>query len=486
MLAKPTTTRFFYLPLSASPHPRVTPSPMPSRRGSAAPLARLLDAVGEPIYAVDAERNIVFCNDACLAWTGCVADDLIGQECRYHAGEELSGGAAVAAALCPPPAALAGRHVSAEIVLPSPEPQTRVADFFPLGNDDVRPQGVLAVVRTANLLPAADASTVEPAGTKLHARLQRCRRQLALRGHVDRLWGDSPAMKQVRSQVLMAAGSAASVLVLGPPGSGRAHVARAIHYGDGAQEAGPLVPLTCPLLDADLLSATLRSLMKARPEHPRPATLVLEEIDSLAEAAQVELSRFLLGGRFPARVVSTARTPLTELASRGAFRPDLACLLCTVTIRLPPLAERPKDVPLAAQWFLEQANARLAKQLGGFSADALDQLSGYAWPGDLSELESVVTEAHAGAETHEITPRDLPPRLALAAEATARPRKTDENIVLEDFLGKIERELIERAMKRAKGNKTKAARLLGLTRPRLYRRLVQLGLEPPGDKATHE
>lgn len=456
---------------------------MPSRRGSAAPLARLFDAVAEPIYAVDFDRNIVFCNDACLKWTGCAADELLGQECRYHAGEGLPRAAAVAAALCPPPAALAGRQVSAELVLPTSELAKRVADFIPLRNGDGPAQGVIVLVRAATSNNAdEDALASDTAGAKLHARLQRYRRQLALRGHIDRLWGDSPAMKQVRSQVLMAAGSAASVMVLGPPGCGRGHVARAIHYGDGALEAGPLVPLACPLLDADLLSATLRNLMKTRPEHPRPATLMLEEIDSLSEAAQVELARFLVGGRFPARVVSTARMPLSELVSRGVFRADLACLLCTVTIRLPPLAERPADVPLAAQWFLEQANARSAKQLGGFSAEALDQLAGYAWPGDLSELETIVTEAHAGAETHEITPRDLPPRLALAAEATARPRKTDENIVLEDFLGKIERELIERAMKCAKGNKTKAARLLGLTRPRLYRRLVQLGLEQPDDE----
>ena len=459
---------------------------MPSRRRSAAPLAKLLDAVSDPIYAVDADRKIIFCNDACLAWTGCAADELLGQECRYHAGEELSRGAAVAAALCPPPAALAGRRVSAEIILPSPEPQSRLADFFAVGNDDAHPQGVMVAVRTAAASTATEASAVEPAGSKLHARLQHYRRRLALRGHVDRLWGNSPAMKRVRSQVLVAAESAASVLVLGPPGSGREHVARAIHYGGGTAEAGPLVPLVCPLLDADLLSATLRTLMKAQPEPRRPATLMLGEIDSLAEAAQVELARFLLGGRFPARVVSTAREPLATLAMRGAFRGDLACLLSTLTLQLPALADRPEDLPLAAQWFLEQVNARSAKQLGGFSAEALDQLSGYAWPGDLSELEAIVAEAHARAETHEITPRDLPPRLALAAEATARPRKTDETIVLEDFLGKIERELIERAMKRSKGNKTKAARRLGLTRPRLYRRLVQLGMVPPDDERRPE
>ncbi|MGH7192451.1 MAG: sigma 54-interacting transcriptional regulator, partial [Candidatus Saccharimonadales bacterium] len=453
---------------------------MPSRRGSAAQLAKLLDAVGDAVYAVDAQRKIVFCNDACLNWAGCSAEELVGQECRYHAGEGLSGGAAVAAALCPPPAALAGRRVSAEIVLAAHSAK-RIADFIPLGviplgDDEARALGVLVVVPAAPRTTEINLAADHAAGAKLHARLQLYRRQLALRGHVDRLWGDSPAMRRVRSQVLVAAQSAASVLVMGPTGSGREHVARAIHYGDGAAEPGPLVPLACELLDAELLSATLRTLLKAKPEPRRPATLMLGDVDAMPPAAQVELARFLVGGRFAARVVSTSREPLAASASRGAFRPDLACLLSTLTIELPALAGRPADVPLAAQWFLEQANARSARQVGGFSAEALDQLSGYAWPGDLSELEAVVTEAHARSETHEITPRDLPPRLVLAAEAAARPRKPEETIVLEDFLANIERSLIERAMRRSKGNKTKAARLLGLTRPRLYRRLVQLGL----------
>ncbi|HEX7449003.1 MAG TPA: sigma 54-interacting transcriptional regulator [Pirellulales bacterium] len=450
---------------------------MPSRRGSATQLAKLLDVVVDAVYAVDADRRIIFCNDACLSWAGCAAEDLVDQECGYHAGEGLSGGAAVAAALCPPPAALAGRRVVAEIVL-APDAATRFAEFIPLAGDETRALGVLVIVRTAPQRSEDDLSAGDAAGARLHARLQRYRRQMALRGHVDRLWGESPAMKRVRSQVLVAAESAASVLVLGPPGSGREHVARAIHYGDGAAEAGSLVPLACALLDTELLSATLRTLRKARPESVRPATLMLGEVDALPQAAQVELARFLVGGRFAARLVSTAREPLAALASRGAFRPDLACLLSTLTIELPPLAGRPEDVPLAAQWFLEQANARSPRQVGGFSAEALDQLSGYRWPGDLSELEAVVNEAHSRAESHEITPRDLPTRLVLAAEAAARPRKPEETIVLEDLLAAIERELIERALKRSKGNKTKAARLLGLTRPRLYRRLVQLGLEP--------
>ncbi len=142
-----------------------------------------------------------------------------------------------------------------------------------------------------------------------------------------------------------------------------------------------------------------------------------------------------------------------------------------------PLVERLEDLPLAAQWFVEQVNARTARQISGFSPESLDRLAGYHWPGDLDELEGLVADVHARCEGDEILPRDLPPRVAWAADAMARPGKLEETIVLEEFLAKIERELIERALAQARGNKTKAARLLGMNRPRFYRRLVQLGFE---------
>jgi DNA-binding NtrC family response regulator len=306
--------------------------------------------------------------------------------------------------------------------------------------------------------------------------LQAYRSRLAVRYHVDRLLGDSPAIRQVRAQVRLAAASAVQVLVCGPPGSGRERVGRAIHYGDGRGAAGPLVPLSCRLLDAELLQATLRTMARARAAGERPATLLLNEVDALSEGGQTELQRAIASGNFAARVISTSRGPLTELAARGLFRADLAFLLSTLTISLPPLAVRVADLPLLVQWYLEQANLRSAKQIGGCSPETLDRLADYGWPGDLAELESVVGEAHQHAAGPLILPHDLPARLTLASQASARPAKTDEKIVLEEYLATIEHELIVRALKRAKGNKTKAARLLGMTRPRFYRRLVQLGL----------
>ena len=152
-------------------------------------------------------------------------------------------------------------------------------------------------------------------------------------------------------------------------------------------------------------------------------------------------------------------------------------MLSTIVIELPSLAQRRDDLPLLAQLFLEDVNASGTRQIGGFTPAALDALDAYPWPGNLDELAAVVTEAHQRARGAEIDVGDLPEKLHWAAQAAAHPRANEETIVLEEYLARVERELIRRALARCRGNKAKAARLLGMTRPRLYRRMVQLGLE---------
>jgi DNA-binding NtrC family response regulator len=178
-----------------------------------------------------------------------------------------------------------------------------------------------------------------------------------------------------------------------------------------------------------------------------------------------------------ARIIATSDTALVDIAAQGQFRADLAARLSTIEIHLPPLAERREDVPLLAQMFLEELNAEGERQLQGFTPETLDRLAAYSWPGNIDELAAMVREAHGTAEGRLITPRDLPQRIYLTVAADSRPRRKEESINLDTFLAEIELELIQRALRRAKGNKTRAAKLLGLTRPRLYRRMVQLGLE---------
>ncbi|HVX59325.1 MAG TPA: helix-turn-helix domain-containing protein [Pirellulales bacterium] len=461
---------------------------MPPSRASANELARLLEALAQPVYVVNDARRLIFCNQACQDWTGVSGQELIGQECRYHSAAEGADAAAIAAALCPAPEAFRGRRMRSAITLPSQvaeetaPPMQRSVEFIPLG-EGAATGGVLAIVAAEDSAAVA-AESLDPAraeAAEWHALLQVHRRKLKLRSHVDRLWGNSPAMRQVRAQVRMAAGAIGNVAIFGPAGSGREHVARAIHYG--VEPAGPLAPLACPLLDSDLLQATMRGLIKAaEAEGGAAPALLLADVDQLPAETQAVLAEALAAPAQPLRIFSTAGEELADAAARGDFRHDLACLLSTLSIRIPPLVERLEDLPLAAQWFVEQVNARSARQISGFSPESLDRLAGYHWPGDLDDLEALVAEVHARCEGAEILPRDLPPRVAWAADAMARPGKLEETIVLEEFLAKIERELIERALTQARGNKTKAARLLGMNRPRFYRRLVQLGFEIAEDE----
>jgi DNA-binding NtrC family response regulator len=456
---------------------------MAQHRTSGNDLSRLLDAAALPAYALDARRRIVFLNAAGRAWLGPQAAELLGQECRYHSTPDEQGHMPLAGLLCPPPEVLSnGRRATATIHLPNAEPAaSRVFDFIPLVDEGQEVVGVLAL----GISPPAEPAGSKPLATdgettpdQLHALLQKLRASRQGRFQVERLVGESPALRRARAQASLAAANKASVLVLGPTGSGRQHVARAIHYSRLPEALGPLVPLACGLLGAELLQASIRGLArpKASVAPGRLATLLLNDADQMPPEAQAELAGFLRIGEVPVRFISTARRPLVELAETGKFRPDLACLLSTITIELPPLEERLDDLPLLAQMFLERVNAAGTKQLAGFTPEALDALAGYAWPRQLDELAEIAAAAHAQADGPLVEARDLPILLARADDALRWARKSEETIVLEKFLGQIERELIERALERAKGNKTRAAKLLGMTRPRLYRRLVQLGM----------
>jgi DNA-binding NtrC family response regulator len=134
------------------------------------------------------------------------------------------------------------------------------------------------------------------------------------------------------------------------------------------------------------------------------------------------------------------------------------------------------DLPQLAQLLLEDLNALGGKQVAGFEPEALDALAAYSWPGEVDELAETIRHAHDRTENARITADDLPPQLHQSLRATSSPRRAEQPIDLADVLRSVESELIDRAMLRAKGNKAKAARMLGIARARLLRRIEQLGL----------
>ena len=448
-------------------------------------LGKLLNSMSRPVYVVDEEYSLVFCNSACLEWVGYSADELLGKQCRYHSDPEAAEVEAAAAGLCPPPAAMSGQQATGTVAGIDPQSglaARRRARFVPLADDPEDPAGLIVLVDGEDLSDsdfAAVGPTTDQTETDwLHERVRAYRRELGDRYRVDRIVGDSPAMRKVRAQVVLAGNSQTGVLVVGPTGSGRQHVAQSIHYGDDPQAAGALIPLPCGLLGEELIHSTVAALAAKdpRPEKAGRSTLLLNDVDQLPVEIQGELARVLGEKTFPLRLIATAGTGLADAVRQGKLRNDLESLLSTIVIELPPLVEHREDLPALLQLFAERLNSDGKKQVAGFSPEALDMLDAHEWKGNIDELVRVVAESHKSAEGVWIGPDDLPERIHLGAEAAAHPPRKEERIVLDEFLGRIERELISRALTQAKGNKTKAAKLLGLTRPRLYRRLVQLGL----------
>lgn len=460
---------------------------MPRPRSARADLARLLEAADCPLYVLNEQRRIVFCNHALGEWLGVETDQLVGRRCDYHSQAGDDPLQQTVAGLCPPPEVLAGQEMQAVVggLAAGGQYTERQAHFLPLGSDPSHCSGVIVLLSDSDQtdrVPSA-METDELTALQLHHWIARLRHGQSARYDLARLVGESPAMRRVRRQVQLAGRSDAPVLIVGPAGSGREHVARTIHYAGEGPTQSPLIPLSCALLDAELLRTTVTAFAQqcAELETEQSATLLLLEVDQLSEEAQAELAGILTISELGLQPIATARRRLSELVDAGAFRDDLAFALGVIVIELPALADRRSDIPLVAQAFVEEINAQGAQQRGGFTPEALDLLVAYSWPENGDELFDVVRDAHRRANGPLIAPADLPRKTHLAIGAASHPRPQEEPVVLPDFLAQIESELIRRALERARGNKTKAAQLLGMNRARLLRRLTQLGISTRTD-----
>lgn len=454
---------------------------MGRKRSNITALSRLLATCPTPIYAVDEQRKIIYVNGACTEWLGVEVGDVAGRRCDYHTPAAPEGPPDVVAGLCPPPEAFLGQRTTMEAARRTADGRLsrRRAECLPLGDSRRGCSGVVVVVEGEDLGDPTPAVGDETEPRELHQRLRRLIHNAAGRYQVDQIIGEAPAIVRAREQVHLATVSDCRVVVVGPPGSGREHVARTIHYAGTAKDSSPLAPLACSLLDAELLETTVSSFVAscAQLETEQPPALLLLEVDLLPSDAQAVLAGVLSIGELNVRTIATARRPLDQLAMQQQFRHDLACELGTLVIQIPPLSERASDIPLLAQYFLEQANAQGGKQLSGFSVDAMDQLASYAWPENVGELCEFVKVACENAAGPVVQASDLPEKVRLAAAAEARPSRADETVVLDEFLAEIEKELLVRALRQAKGNKAKAARLLGVTRQRVIRRIDYFGLQ---------
>ncbi|MFC1759630.1 helix-turn-helix domain-containing protein, partial [Planctomycetota bacterium] len=312
------------------------------------------------------------------------------------------------------------------------------------------------------------------ANHELHDQIREVRRSLKCTYAIDKIVGPSPSMQMVRRQIAAAAASHSNAVVIGPPGSGRESIARTIHYVAPNPEAKSLLPLTCELLD--LLSSMLDSFAeRANEQSDARSTLLLLDVDMLSPDAQSTLADFLTD-RTKLQTLATATKPLasTSQSDGVSFHSGLHCHLETMTINVPPLRDRLTDLPVLVQSAIESQNAAGGKQVSHISTAALDVLAAHNWPRDVAELFEIIRHAHASTNGVSIEKDDLPEILKLARDAEMHPRAEPEQIDLDQFLGDAETDLIRRALRQSKGNKTQAATLLGINRSRLLRRIEQL------------
>jgi two-component system, NtrC family, response regulator HydG len=305
------------------------------------------------------------------------------------------------------------------------------------------------------------------------------------------LVAESPSMRAALAAAQQVAATDATVLLLGESGTGKTQLARYVHY-QSRRAAGPLVEVHSAALPETLLESELfghergafTGASERKAGHLAAAdggTLFLEEIGELHPATQVKLLRFLQDREFvpvgstevrrvDVRVVAATNVDLGEAVRSGAFREDLFYRLNVFAIQVPPLRERREDVPALADRLL--ALRGLAPEKVGRAAR--ERLSTMPWPGNVRELENVLERALILAGEGEVLPAHL------SSPAAPRGRSRAADVLVEGFdLDDFERELLVAALERAGGNKTAAARLLGITRRRLYSRLEALGRREP-------
>jgi DNA-binding NtrC family response regulator len=335
------------------------------------------------------------------------------------------------------------------------------------------------------------------------------RRELEKEGVPAGFVGSSPAIRDVFRIVRKAAPTNATILILGESGTGKEMVAEAIHLAS-PRANGPFVKVNCAALPEGLLESELFGHVKGsftgagadregRFEAANLGTLFLDEVGEVPLHTQVKLLRVLQNREIErvgesrtrpvdVRLVAATNTDLETAVRKGSFREDIYFRLKVITIRMPPLRERRGDIPALAEHF----RARYVEQhelpgVIGFAPEAMELLLAYEWPGNVRELENVVQSAVVLTEGPMITPEVLPIEVG-GAKAPEEGVSVDGVVIVPGTpLSEAERRIIIDTMRRTGGNKTEAARLLGIGLRTLYRKLRQYeGEDPDGESASSD
>lgn len=309
---------------------------------------------------------------------------------------------------------------------------------------------------------------------------------------VENIIGQSAAMHQVFDKIKHVAPTRATVLIQGESGTGKELIASAIHYNSNRKNK-PFVKLNCGALTPTLLESELFGHERGaftdahrqkvgRFEVADGGTLFLDEISETTSEFQVKLLRVLqeqeferVGGvetiKVDVRVITATNQNLKERMEKGQFREDLYYRLNVIQINVPPLRERPEDIPLMVDTFLKEFCEENNKPLLKIHPQTMTLLQNYDWPGNVRQLRNVIEGMVVMSKSDEITPESLP-------EEIRQSEKRDQIIRLRigESLSRAEKKIIESTLSATDGNRAKTARILGIGRKTLYRKLEEYGI----------
>ena len=322
-----------------------------------------------------------------------------------------------------------------------------------------------------------------------------------------------PEVQKLFSIVRSVAATPATVLLEGESGTGKRLIAQAIHRADPKRRQHPFIEISCGALPETLLESELFGHVKGaftgairdrqgRFEVAEGGTILLDEIDAFTPALQVKLLRVIqdrlyerVGDtrtlRADVRLIAATNRRLADLVKQGAFREDLYYRINVIAMRLPPLRERPGDLPLLIDEFIARTSRAMGKTISGVSEAAMAVLRRYPWPGNIRELENVIERAIILAKHAKLDVDDLPeemrfrsdaPAMAVddqeeAAKATQADARPDEAAALKDALKTPERDIILKVLAEVRWNRSEAAKRLGIHRSTLYHKIRQLGIQ---------
>jgi PAS domain S-box-containing protein len=430
----------------------------------------VLDVLDQGVFTVDENTYITHFNSAAQTITGYTAEEVLGRKCSAVFRTNLCD------QVCPLRLSIQSR---------SPVRNRNVY----VRHKDGRP--IPLSISTAPLVTRNDRLLGGVEVFRDMSGIMDMKRRLDSRFRLIDIVGKSPIMQKIFELLPLVAASDSTVLVNGASGTGKELVARTIH-ALGPRRKGPFVAINCAaipetLLEAELFGHKKGAFTDARADRPgriaaaEGGTLFLDEIGDLPRPMQVKVLRFLqereyepLGSnksvRANVRVVVATNRDLLALVREGHFREDLYFRLNVVQIDIPPLAARPEDIPLLIDHYVKVYRESTGKAIDGFSEDAMACLMAYAFPGNVRELENIIERAFILCQERRIGVGHLPPGILCSAHVSQSGRASQAH------LASSQATVIRAALARHHGNRTRAARDLGIHRITLLRRMHRLDI----------